>query len=335
MGKPAGSLSVDLDNQWSYMKSGGIAGWQDFPSYLEIAVPRMMSAFDKRGIKVTVFVVGQDAALPKNRAVLRSIAEAGHEIGNHSFHHEPWLNLKSGAEIAAELRAAHDAISVATGVVPSGFRGPGFSLSRGVLDAVAGLGYGYDASTFPTFVGPLARAYYFVTSSFDAEQRAERARLFGSVSDGLRPLSPYRWRLADRALIEMPVTTFPFVRMPFHFSYLSFAAGYSAPGALTYFRAALLACRAEGIAPSFLLHPLDFLGGEEVPILSGFPGMKLNRARKQRLMDQVLDLLCEQFVVGGVGVQAKQAGLGSLGLKTPNFAVDRGQRNGTMAGAAS
>ena len=30
---------------------------------------------------------------PKNRAALRAIAAAGHEIGNHSFRHEPWLHL--------------------------------------------------------------------------------------------------------------------------------------------------------------------------------------------------------------------------------------------------
>ena len=34
------SLSLDLDNQWSYMKTHGDAGWQSFPSYLDTAVPR-------------------------------------------------------------------------------------------------------------------------------------------------------------------------------------------------------------------------------------------------------------------------------------------------------
>ena len=36
------SLSLDLDNQLSYMKTHGDSGWEDFPSYLDIAVPRIL-----------------------------------------------------------------------------------------------------------------------------------------------------------------------------------------------------------------------------------------------------------------------------------------------------
>ncbi len=38
--KPLCSLSLDLDNQWSYMKTHGDAGWESFPSYLDLVVPR-------------------------------------------------------------------------------------------------------------------------------------------------------------------------------------------------------------------------------------------------------------------------------------------------------
>jgi hypothetical protein len=61
--------------------------------------------------KITVFVVGQDAALKKNHAALRSIAAAGHEIGNHSFHHEPWLHLYSPEEIEEEIARAEESIA--------------------------------------------------------------------------------------------------------------------------------------------------------------------------------------------------------------------------------
>ncbi len=40
--KPVASLSLDLDNQWSYMKTHGDAGWESFPSYLDIVVPRVL-----------------------------------------------------------------------------------------------------------------------------------------------------------------------------------------------------------------------------------------------------------------------------------------------------
>ena len=93
--------------------------------------------------------VGQDAALEKNRAALTAIAAAGHEIGNHSFRHEPWLHLYTTDELEQELRRAEDAIEAATGTRPRGFRGPGFSLSEGTLETLCRRGYDYDATVFP------------------------------------------------------------------------------------------------------------------------------------------------------------------------------------------
>ena len=76
--KPIASLSLDLDNQWSYMKTHGDAGWEAFPSYLDIVVPRVLAFLKERDLKITFFIVGQDAALEKNHKAIASIAEAGH-----------------------------------------------------------------------------------------------------------------------------------------------------------------------------------------------------------------------------------------------------------------
>ena len=135
--KPLCSLSLDLDNQWSYMKTHGDAGWESFPSYLDLVVPRFLNILDEFGWKITVFVVGQDAALEKNREALQMIADAGHEVGNHSFSHEPWLHLYSKQQVEGEIIRAEEAIQAATSQRPRGFRGPGYSLSRDVLDVLA------------------------------------------------------------------------------------------------------------------------------------------------------------------------------------------------------
>jgi peptidoglycan/xylan/chitin deacetylase (PgdA/CDA1 family) len=42
-----------------------IRAGKTFPSYLDIAVPRALEFFKKRGLIITFFVVGQDAALEK------------------------------------------------------------------------------------------------------------------------------------------------------------------------------------------------------------------------------------------------------------------------------
>ena len=75
--KDYASLSLDLDNQWSYMKTHGDSGWQSLPSYLDTVVPRILEFLAARKLTITFFIVGQDAALPKNRAALASISAAG------------------------------------------------------------------------------------------------------------------------------------------------------------------------------------------------------------------------------------------------------------------
>ncbi len=101
--KPIASLSLDLDNQWSYMKTHGDIGWETFPSYLDIVIPRVLDFLKDRNLKITFFIVGQDAALEKNHDALRLLTEAGHEVGNHSFNHEPWLHQYSEESVESEI----------------------------------------------------------------------------------------------------------------------------------------------------------------------------------------------------------------------------------------
>src|SRR5687767_11774885 len=112
--KPIASLSLDLDNKWSYMKTHGDAGWESFPSYLDVVVPRALQFLKERNLKITFFIVGQDAALEKNHEALGQISAGGHEIGNHSFNHEPWLHLYSKAELENEFERVEEAIAIFT-----------------------------------------------------------------------------------------------------------------------------------------------------------------------------------------------------------------------------
>ncbi|MGH9337107.1 MAG: polysaccharide deacetylase family protein, partial [Vicinamibacteria bacterium] len=295
------------DNQWPYMKTHGDAGWESFPSYLELVVPRALQILDRRKLAITFFVVGQDAALPKNREAFDLLGRSGHEIGNHSFRHEPWLHLYTREEIEKEIVGAEEAIASATGHRPVGFRGPGYSLSRNTLEVLSERGYLYDASTLPTFLGPAARAYYFFKSRLDDGEREQRKALFGSFKDGLKPLKPYRWSIDGEKLVELPVTTLPLFRVPFHFSYVLYLSGYSRTLAKSYFTTALRLVRLGGIEPSLLLHPLDVLGREDVPALEFFPGMGLGREEKLSLVEECLDELQSSFTVTSLREHAQRA----------------------------
>ena len=317
--KPVASLSLDADNQWSYEMIRGERDWASAPSYLGRMAPRVLELFGERDLFVTFFLIGRDAETDAD--AFASLAAAGHEIGNHSFRHQPWLHRYSEAELDDELARAEAALRAATGVQTRGFRGPGYSLSEPTLRVLVRRGYEYDASTLPTVIGPIARTVYFRRARLDETQRAEREHLYGSWSDGTRSLRPYRWSIDGDTLLEMPISTLPGLRVPIHVSYLLALSAHSEAMARTYFANALRACRAARVEPSILLHPLDVLSGDEVPNLRFFPGMEIPTAVKLRRVASYLDVLARHFRVVPVGDHARLAAARDLPIRAPRFAA--------------
>lgn len=286
------------------MKSHGDPGWESRPSYLAAFCPIVLEQLDRLDAKITFFVVGSDAARDGNAAHLRSLADAGHEMGNHSFEHDPWLHIHPEEHLEAEIVQAHEAIFQATGLEPVGFRGPGFTWSPTLLKVLA-RHYPFDASTLPTYLGPIARAYYLWKSDLTKEEKRTRKKLFGGFRDGLRSVKPYYWTLEDGGrLLEIPVTTIPVVKTPFHMSYLLYLSRYSEWLMDFYLATALRLCRLTRTEPSFLLHPLDVLGSEDVPQLAFFPGMDIPRERKLRLFRKVLERIKRDFRLVPMGQHA-------------------------------
>lgn len=318
MNKPFASLSLDLDNQWSYMKIHGEAGWEAFPSYLDIFVPYVLQVLEELKLKITFFIVGQDAAFEKNHNVLKSIAEAGHEIANHSFKHETWLHLYTKDEMRTEIESAHQIIKEVTGKEPTGFRGPGFSWSNTLLEVLMEKGYRYDASTLPTVIGPLARMYYFRTSKLTKEQKKDRKEIFGKFSDGFRKLNPYYWKLSNGSkILELPVTTMPIFRIPFHLSYLLYLSNISISLMMLYLKCAIYLCKLTKTQPSFLLHPLDLIGGDQISDLAFFPGMNISSERKVVIFKKVMKVFDKHFRLVTMNDHI------SLILKNPNLSKKR------------
>lgn len=293
--KPRMTLSLDLDNQWTYMKTHGNPDWESYPSYLDVAVPRILEFLKQRDIKITFFVVGQDAARESNHEALGQLSAAGHEIANHSFNHEPWLHLYSPEQLNEEFEKAEEAIERATGVRVKGFRGPGFSLSTATLNIIKSRGYDYDCTAFPNVLNPLARAYFFSRSQLSDEEKEQRKALFGTFSDALRPVKPYQWNLEQGDLIELPVTTMPVFKTPIHFSYLVYLGSYSKALANLYTRISIAMCRVSGTEPSLLLHPLDFMGLEDNTGLEFFPAMSMPVETKLALMEGFFGMLQKSF----------------------------------------
>jgi peptidoglycan-N-acetylglucosamine deacetylase len=205
--------------------------------------------------------------------------------------------LYSREQIIDELARTEDAIDAATTHRPIAFRGPGYSASTTVLEVLVKRGYRFDASTFPNYIGPLARAYYFMTAKLSPEQKAERAKLFGRIADGRRPLKPYRWHTDVGSILEIPVTTMPGAKLPIHLSYLLYLGRFSRFAAKRYLRTALWLCQRAGVEPSILLHPLDFMGCDDDRDLSFFPAMDRPSSWKLELAADLFEQLQQRFQV--------------------------------------
>ncbi|MEV6640580.1 polysaccharide deacetylase family protein [Amycolatopsis sp. NPDC051371] len=295
--RPLASVSVDLDNLWAYLKTHGDSSWQDHPSFLPSAVPRLLEILGEQRLTTTVFAVGADVVREDGAKAVAEIAAAGHEVANHSFGHEPWLHRYSRDRLEDELSRTEEAIVAAGAPRPRGFRGPGYSVTRDLVELLAERGYAYDASTLPTWIGPLARAYHNRSAPAGAADE-----LFGGVSRVWAPVHAYRWRTCEgSSLVELPVTTMPLLRTPIHCSYLLQLHEVSPRLARGYFRAALRLCLARGVSPSLLVHPTDVLGAAEAPGMEFFPGLAAAGGRKVAWLGWVLSALREHFDVVGTG----------------------------------
>ena len=101
-------------------------------------------------------------------------------------------------------------------------------------------------------------------------------------------------------------------------SYLLFLARYSDRLMLAYLHTALQACRMAGTPVSFLLHPLDIIGGDRVPQLAFFPGMDLPTPRKQAVFLKALRVLGSYYDLLPMGEHAKRiVSDPALPLRTP------------------
>ena len=278
------------------MKIHGDEGWEQYPSYFDIFIPHVLNVLDELNLKITFFIVGKDTENEDNRKYLKMITDRGHEVGNHSYHHESWLQTYSFDKIEKEIINAEEAIESVTGQKPKGFRGPGFSWSQDLLKVLESRGYLYDASTLPTYLGPLARAYYFAKSDLSKEEKRSRKELFGKFSEGFRKLKPYKWDLGEgKTIMEIPVTTMPVFKLPFHLSYLIYLGNISMALMKLYLNIAIILCKLTKTPISFLLHPLDLIGGDQITQLTFFPGMNVESSRKVKIFNQVIQTIRRHY----------------------------------------
>jgi polysaccharide deacetylase family protein (PEP-CTERM system associated) len=123
--------------------------WANFPSRVEANTRRILEHLHLANRSGTFFVLGWVAR--KFPALIRSIADAGHEVACHSLEHRCVFKMTPG-EFRDDTLKAKAAIEDACGQRIIGYRAPSFSItfdSKWALEILVELGFEYDSSIFP------------------------------------------------------------------------------------------------------------------------------------------------------------------------------------------
>ncbi|MBS0545403.1 MAG: DUF3473 domain-containing protein [Proteobacteria bacterium] len=152
--------------------------WEDVPCRVERNVERILQMLDDHGARGTFFTLGWIAE--RFPALVRRLADAGHEVASHGYAHERASALTPEA-FKADIALAKAVLEDITGRVVTGYRAPSFSIGKANLwahDCIAEAGYRYSSSVYP-----VKHDHY-----------------------GIPDAPRFPWRL-ENGLVEVPVTT--------------------------------------------------------------------------------------------------------------------------------
>ena len=247
-------LSVDLDEWYHCRWATGSPGsrWKDTAAVFrehygrdapagELREPthRILDLFDRLGVRATFFILGEVATFYPD--LVREIEARGHAVGCHGFHHVD-IDLLGPDGFRRELSEARRVLSTLLSRPPSGYRAPNLLLRDFMIPILREQGFRYDAS--------VCTARGLLGKDFGHDHRAT---------------SPYRFR--DRFsrpdphgdMVEIPLPTFPVLRLPAATGILTRVAGR------TWTLVALRHALREGDA-QYYFHPYEMGPRPSIPL---------------------------------------------------------------------
>jgi polysaccharide deacetylase family protein (PEP-CTERM system associated) len=151
-------LSVDVE-EWfqvgAFERVIAKAEWDGLDSRVAYNTGKVLDLFGETGVKATFFTLGWVAE--RNPALIRRIADEGHEVASHGWDHDRVFTMTADA-FRADLKRARVALEDASGQRVTGYRAPSFSIDQRTPWAhqvLAEEGYAYSSS-----VAPLVHDHY-------------------------------------------------------------------------------------------------------------------------------------------------------------------------------
>jgi polysaccharide deacetylase family protein (PEP-CTERM system associated) len=143
-------LSVDVEE---YFHPTEIAlearRWSSMTSRVEAQTRHVLDLMAEHGVRATFFVLGWVAE--RQPQLIQQIADAGHEIGCHSYAHRLVYALNPD-EFRRDTQRAVAVIQDACGIRPRLYRAPSYSItakSLWALDILVECGFTHDSSIYP------------------------------------------------------------------------------------------------------------------------------------------------------------------------------------------
>lgn len=123
--------------------------WKDYEPRVRQNTANILDFLEKRQQKATFFIIGWIAK--KNPVMVKEIADAGHEIGLHSYGHQ-LIWQQTPDEFRQDLIRNIGILEDQLGFKVDKYRAPGFSIKRintWAFDVLSEVGINTDASIFP------------------------------------------------------------------------------------------------------------------------------------------------------------------------------------------
>jgi polysaccharide deacetylase family protein (PEP-CTERM system associated) len=146
------ALSIDVEDYFqvsAFENHIPRSDWDVLPCRVERNVERILELLDEAGVHATFFVLGWVAE--RYSAMIRRIADAGHEVASHGFDHAR-VGAQSPAQFEADIALAKAVLEDIGGRPVLGYRAPSFSVgpkTQWAFESIAKAGYRYSSSVYP------------------------------------------------------------------------------------------------------------------------------------------------------------------------------------------
>lgn len=157
MNSPAALFTVDVEEYYhaeNVCRSVPESVLKGLPDRVGVGVERILDLLACHGSTGTFFVLG--CVAEKNKALVRKIVDAGHEIASHGYLHTP-LSLHTAESFDADLGRSISVLQDISGEKVRGYRATSFSLGPGCrwfFDVLRKHGVSYDSSVARSFFRP-------------------------------------------------------------------------------------------------------------------------------------------------------------------------------------